>query len=452
MELSQSLDTDSKFQSIMITTSLDCLRSNANSNLPQAIFERLANSRAQLAFALLGRLIKVKSTKVDIQKILPAAWDALRAHETDIGLGLIGENAGFYRLLLKILCLALQTRQITPDAQSSGTDKARSKNHDASHNSLASSKTMQPILGILHVVVAQGFRSLTTVLHEDSTLVVPADFVLIIAILRAALQVPGVENHTTEILSQFSDSQTVRCASALLSWSDQIATNHDPIYGELSIFFLLELSNISTLAETLAVEGILTQILSTNLISYLRQDRGMGPFDSPVRLYSIWFRGLLPLFLNLLHAVGAPMAPEIASTLNNFPGQLSRASRSFESKPISATDPTGGCLTLSMVSEAQNLAMITSILDTFREAGSSAGIIASQVVEPLWDKAQVKEDIELWMQRRTALRDRILPTNEKEEAWVRQPPVLKSNDADNRLEEKVVEEMKTVLMILDSNE
>lgn len=436
----------------MIKTAIGCLRSNSSSNLPQSVFERLAISRAQLAFTLLQRFIETKIYQPEIKDILPAAWDAIRSCETDIGLGLNGEGAGYYRLLLKILYLALQTQTLFPPASRSGLHSSWSNGAGAPDDPLATSKTVPIVLEILGVIVARGFCSLTMALHDNPTRIIPADFALVIAILRTGLHVPGITSHTTQLLSQFSDNQTVRSASALLSWSDQMATDRDPIYGELSISLLLELSNVPILAENLAVEGILTQILSTNLIGYLRQERGLGPFDNPMRLYSIWSRGLLPLFLNLLHSIGAPIAPEIASTLNNFPGQLSRASSAFGSKPISATDPTAGSVTLSMASEAQNLAIIVSILDTFREAGPSAGVIVNQIVESAWDKTQVKEDIELWMQRRAALRDRIVPTNEKEEAWVRLPPSSCTSGAENLLEEKVFREMATIFTILGGSE
>ena len=450
--MGQCLGTDREFQSVMIKTTIGCLQSNSSSNLPENIFKRLAFSRAQLAFTLLQLIIEAKMHQVELKDILPAAWDAIRNHETDVGLGLNGESAGYYRLLLKILCLALQTQTLFPLPSRSELHKSWSNGANDLDDPLAASKTVQTVLEILGVIVARGFCSLTIALHDDPARVMPADFALIIAILRTGLHVPGIINHTAQLLSQFSDNQTVRCASALLSWSDQIVTDHDPIYGELSISLLLELSNVPILAENLAVEGILTQILGTNLISYLRQERGMGPFDNPVRLYSIWSRGLLPLLLNLLHAIGAAIAPEISSTLNKFPGQLSRASGTFGSKPISITDPTAGSITLSMVSEAQNLAIIVSILETFREAGPSAGVIVSQIAESTWDKTQVKEDIELWMQRRAALRDRIVPTNKTEEAWVSQQPSSSTSGAENLLEEKVVREMNTVFTILGGSD
>lgn len=406
-------------------------------------------SRAELAFTLLQRLIELKSRDKELQKILPTIWDTIRNYETDIGLALVGKNAEYYRTLLKILCLALQACTSVPPSDRSESSRSEPKEEDRQLSLAVPSSVIPIIIEVLGVVVARGFRSLITVLHDDPTRVLPTDFALIIALLRTGLQLPGIERHTTQILSHFTDHQTARYASALLSWADQIVTDHDPVYGELSIAFLLELSSIPVLAESLAVEGILTQISSTNLITYLRQGKGTGPFENPPRLYSIWSRGILPLLLNLLYAIGAPMASEIAAALNSFPDQIAHASSAFLGKSISSADPTAGFITLSMVSEAQTLAVITAVLDTFREAGPSVGVSAKQIAEPAWDRIQVKDQIDTLLQRRTALRNRIFPSNEKEEAWLRQPPVSATSGAESLLEEKMVGELRMVLRILD---
>ena len=446
IEMSTVLETELKFRKVMAKIVIDSLESNADTNLPDVVFAELAQERLELAFTLLQRLIEVKAPVSEVGSILQAAWNTLRSCSTDVGSAIYGDSAAYYRTLLKTIYLALRAHAVTSThrPESSGHSEGTSVLHAAP----ASPETLKIALEILGTIVARGFRSLTTALHEDHSRVLPADFALITAILRTILSIPGIERHTTQLISHFFDHQTARCASTLLSWSDQLVTNGDPIFGELSILFLLELSGIATLAESLAVDGLLTQILNTNLVQNLRQARGVGPFDAPGRMFRIWSRGILPLYLNLLHAVGAPIAAEISTALNNFPGQLARASDNFDGKGSSPTDPMAGFITLSMVSEAQTLAVITNILDTFREAGASAGIIATEISKPKWDRVQVKEDIENWMQRRAALRDKIVPTNEKEETWLQQQPLHAGSGAEHQLEEKVVGELNIVLMLL----
>ena len=74
--------------------------------------------------------------------------------------------------------------------------------------------------------------------------------------------------------------------------------------------------------------------------------------------------------------------------------------------------------------------------------------MSSELEEVKCDQAQVKEDIEGWLERRSSLRDRIVPGNEREEAWSREKPVGENSGSENRLEEKVVEEMMSVVGLL----
>lgn len=430
----------------MASAVIDCLKANAENTLPEAIFERLALSRANLAFTLLQRLLETKSTQAEVLHILPIAWDTVRKYNTDVGSSLDGDGADYYRILLKILYLSLQVHT---------SSEPVADQNESQINGTKSSTNLKPTidvaLEVISTTVAQGFRSLTVILHENPSLIHPSDFALLTAILRSALYIPDVTRNNTRLLNAFSDSHTARCASTLLSWSDQLATSGDPVYGELSILLLLEMSSVPALAESLAVEGVLPHILTTNLVRLL-QNQGFGPFSQPVRMHSIWARGILQLLLNLLHAVGPPLAVDIAAALNSFPHQLDRASSVFTSTSnISATDPSRNYITLSTASEAVTLSLITTILQTFREAGPSVGIVSSAVEELKWDRTQVKEEAEDWLQRRDALRDRIVATNEREEIWSRAKPEQESSGAQNRLEEKVVEEMRTVVGILNSD-
>ncbi len=437
-----------KFQKIMAVAVTDCLKANTENQLPQIIFERLAQSRADLAFTLLQRLLEVKSTEVEVKAILSVAWDALRKHDPNLGSALIGDDADYYRVLLKILYLALQPHILDADIASPEDLNVSTVKGSTARSQLRSN--VQIGLEVLSMVVAQGFRSLTIVLHDSPTLVHPSDYSLITAILRSVLHIPSLSRNTAHLISAFSDSQTARCASTLLSWADQLATNGDPVYGELSILFLLEMSSVPALAESLAVEGVMSQILSANLIRVL-QSRVFGPFDQPVRMYGIWGRGILPLLLNLLHAVGPPIAPEVSAALNQFPNQLARASNTFTSSPrTSAKDPTG-YITMGMVSEALTLSLIVIILQTFREAGASAAVFPNEIEEVKWDKGQVKEEVEGWLQRKGALSEKIMPSDEKEERWSKQKPTSGAGGNENKLEERVIEEMQGILGILGGN-
>ncbi|KAL8786877.1 MAG: hypothetical protein Q9213_002508 [Squamulea squamosa] len=453
VELSKSLGWDSDFQKTMAEVTIACLRANTTTTLPQIIFERLAQARADLAFTLLQSLVQEQSSRPEVMSVLFTAWDALRTHGTDLAIVLDSDRAPHCRTLLKILCLSVQAHVVSRTVPSS-VERGTTQVDLTQKRATVANVTLTTVLEILRAVVAHGFRSLTTLLHDSPNRVLPDDFALLAAILRNSLRIPGLERHNTALLATFADAQTSRYASTLLSWSDQLVTDRDPIYGELSINFLLEMSNMPALAEALAVEGILNHVSNTNIIKHLRTSSGMGPFDQPVRLYTIWVRGILPLLLNLLHAVGASVAAEIAAALNQFHGQLQRASASFiyygkapimiDTKPSSA-----GYICLSMVSEAQTLAVITKILDTYREAGPSAGVLSSEITEINWDRSRVKEDVETWLQTRSTLSERIVPIGEREERWARMPPAANSaSKAVNKLEEKILEELEQLMTLL----
>lgn len=406
--------------------------------LPDAIFVSLARSRVDLAFILTQRILEIAPSSVEARNILKPAWETLRNHAPSLGAALIGPEADYVRLLLRIVYTALQAHTRSP-SESENQDLGASRMPDRS-------ETTQIVLEIIRIVVAQGFRSLTATLHDDASRVLPVDFALIIAILRTALCVPGIGQLTTHLVSQFTDDNTARYASTLLSWSDQLTVGNDPVYGELSIMYLVELSTVPALAESIAVEGILTQVSSANLMNYFRRDGGIGPLAEPVRMHRIWSRGLLPLALNLLRAIGAPIAAEVAAFLNQFQNQMQRAATDVDMNPIT------GCMTLDLSLEIQSLALLTVILDTIREAGASAGILSSTIAPMEWGQAQAKEDLYSLLQRRKALRERIVPTNEREEAWARQRPLKSESAAENRLEEKIVDELGAALAFLGGND
>ena len=427
-----------------------CLVANLENTLPETIFGRLATSRADLAFILLQSLIQTAPNGDDVQGIIDSAWPLVQQQGTDVASLLIGDESAYYRTLLRILYLSLQ-----PHTSAERLRRARTTDNVEKERSDAKAKRAKKVevitLELLGIIVARGFRSMIIALHEDPSRVLPSDFALLIAILRTALQVPGVSSYSERLLSYFEDEKTVQYASTLLSWSDQLATERDPVYGELSISFLVELSNLPVLAESLVVSGTFAQIALTNTLKPLRILEGVGPFDEPRRLFDVWSRGLLPLVINIIASVGPPIAAELSEFLRQFQAQLVRASQSFGVKlsPVPA-DAYAGYVTLSVAAEAHALALITQILQDFRESGPSLGIVASDVVQLQWDSAGVREDLETRLQRRNNLRNSIVPMDEQEEMWSRQKPLNKRGTCENRLEEKVVSEMIATLSLLKS--
>lgn len=455
IELLGVLPPEKNLQKSLVRVVNDCLLSNSQSNLPENIFHRLKQVRAEFAFVLLQRLIETKSTEPEAKALLSRAWNTIHPSGSNLELAITGTEAEYYRSLLKVLFLALQFHLDSPSnpRATSRKDVAESPSSTPS-NSPASTESTRVILEIITVLILPGFRRLTTQLHDDSQRSSSAagDFILLTAILQTALRIPEMDRFHSQIINHIAENQTARYATTLFSWSDQLTIDGDPIYGELSILFLLELSSIPSLAEYLATESILTHLSNANIMDYFRRPNGSGPFDEPQRLYVIWSRGILPLCLNLVNGVGAQIAAEIAAFLNQFPDQLARAANAFDNKIPSATpDPAPSYITLALASEVHSLALINYILDNYRAAGPSAGIVADEVAELRWNKAQVKEDLESWLQGRAALREKIVPTDEKEGVWAREKPIHAGSGAEDRLEEKVVEEMSSALVCLGAS-
>ncbi|EAW07523.1 nucleoporin [Aspergillus clavatus NRRL 1] len=433
---------DREVQKSMALVVQSCLEANINGVPQEVIFEKIQQTRVDFAQALLQRLVEAEAKGAEVFGLLKVAWDALRTRRTTYEEALANDDTEYYRSLLNVLFLALQFHL---DGPSRTAPEALSKKAE-----FPSDLTL--VVEIVKTVVAQGFRSLTTYLHDQPDKCAPKDFAILTAILQTSLQIKHADRLYEHIVYFIEDNDTARHAMSLFSWSDQLAVAGDPVYGELSILFLVKLSTLPMLAEHLAVEAVLTRLSTCRLTNYLRQPRGFGPFDQVPRIYAIWTTGFLPLCLNLLYHV-LRTAPEVAAFLNQFEGQLKRASESFiASRSAVTADSPARRISLSMASEAYSLALISFILNRFREAGASAGVDAQSIQELKWDKSQVKEDIEELLERRQTLRARIVATNEKEVELARQKPLNPASGAENRLEEKVVSELKATLVCLGGEE
>ncbi|KAH7385969.1 nucleoporin subcomplex protein binding to Pom34-domain-containing protein [Pyrenochaeta sp. MPI-SDFR-AT-0127] len=444
LELSHVVAKDDRLVKVLIRVIKKCMIANTESNLPEALFGQLMIQRADLAFAVLKKLVEAKVQMPEIRQLLPPVWQAVRASTPDFDNVFSSDSVHYYRSLLRILYLSLHFHLIEDSDQS---DEASFRSSfrgtiPTSHNSYTEPVSTQ-LLEILSDTVAKGFRSLATQLHADPASVTPSDFALLTALLQRIIAIPEMAKWQTQAALLFANSSTIRYATSLFSWSDRLTISNngvnDPIYGELSLLFLLSLSSIQALAETMAVEGILSQINTANLMNYYRRVNGMGPFDSPARLYSIWTKGVLPLCLNLLLSVGPPIAAEISSFLNQFPEQLHRASQSINSNPSSRSTPTK--ITLSIASETHSLALISTILENVRKQGPKLGIQANEVSLLDWDKENVREDIESWLSRKGALRERVIAVDEREVEMLNRKRG-QGEDAPNELEEKVLAELE----------
>ncbi|KAG9204327.1 hypothetical protein G6514_001401 [Epicoccum nigrum] len=449
LELSYSVGKDERLVRVIIDVIKRAMKANTETNLPQALFGQLNVVRADLSFGLLKKLVEAKIHTPEARQLLSPVWNAIRASTSDFEIVFSGDAVHHYRAHLRILFLALAPHLI-PDTepQSNETDFRSSfrGTMPASHKTLETSSSTI-LLEILSDAVANGFRSLANQLHADPASVTPSDFALLTAILQRVTAIPEMSKWHTQAALLFANAGTIRYATSLFSWSDRLTVPQaqnssgggggaggDPVYGELALLFLLSLSALPALAETMAVEGVLASLSTANLTAYFRRPGGMGPFDAPARLHSIWARGMLPLALNLLQAVGPRLAPELAAFVNSFAPQLRRAEGA-----LASSSPRKGPthISLGLAAETHSLALLDAILEDTRRQGPKLGIQTSELAPLEWDRDAVREDVEGWLSRKGVLSERIVATSEREAELLGR----KRGEA-NALEERVVAELE----------
>ncbi len=289
---------------------------------------------------------------------------------------------------------------------------------------------------------------MVSLVHDSHTLVSPSDFALINAILQACLCVPGMDQNQTQILNIMATHDAVQAAVSLYSWADKLADQGDPIYGELSLLFLLELSTLPLVAEQLACDGLLNHITSANLATYL-QRANVKPFAESVglqRCYSIWAKAIVPLLLNILTALGTTIAPEVAYVLNQFPNLMQSSVERFEPPDDGRRRDRNDrdYITLLSVSEIHSLALMTRVLGGLR-VNNARDIPAVE-----WDSAGLSESVEFWVDRRKLLRERLVTLGAREAEWRVLPATErnKSRGIESKLEEKIIEQLESVRIVL----
>lgn len=392
---------------------------------------------------LVQRLVETQSTVQDLRKLLGTVWETIRQSNLSFEVVLGTADAPYFRLLLKLLFLALRVH-----GESNNLPQDSDADFRSSIRLTEKADVIPIVLDIFHRVVANGLRDLAAFIHEKPAESSPADLALITAILQTGLRIPGIDLSYSQIVSMFVQCDSARVATTLFTWSDSLAIDGDPIYGELSILFLLELSAVPAMAEQLAIDGVLGHIGAANITTYLRRSN-VSPFADGAgyqRCYSIWVRGILPLLLHMLDAVGASIASEVSVFIMQFPNLLEQASQAFDAPELSrtASKAQSKYITLSICSEIHTLSLIIFILNGFREEATG-----SDIPEVKWDAAAVLENVEFWLGSMTVLRERILPMGERE-VWMSKKKT--GGTAANKLEEKVVAELRGIRDVLGASE
>ena len=407
----------------MLQVAEQCLEANQMSQPPEDVFVRLAHSRANLALMILTRLADCSQLPKDISSPLSKVAAAIFVLENPFA----PEQISYFRTLLKILFAVLRgsrhSSKLTPTQKDADSPVA----------------VTQQVLTILDRVVARGFRALVTQVHDADSVTTPEDLALLTAVLQACCSVPGIDQCQVQILNIMLSHDVLQMATSLYSWADKLSDRGDPIYGELVMLFLLELSAIHSIAEQLAIDGFLGHIIRAPLTGFMRRSTVSPLSDnaSALRCYGIWAKGLLPLLLNVLCALGATIAPEVAYVLNQFPNLLQASVERFEPPNVSrvgARDATH-FLTLVAATEMHSLALLVHVLAVLRVKHQR------EIPEVAWDAGLVHEYVDFWLASRKIMRERLVALGPREAAWRATPG---GNGCESLLEEKVVGQLEAV--------
>lgn len=415
-----------------------CLEANKATQGHEQIFERLTEARVNLALLLVQRVVDSSPSAGDVAQLLTTLWATVSTVEEPYATG----SLPLYRTLLRLLYVTLRAQVKASDPTAKTASQKRVIND-------SSATVSQTVLGILDRVVAKGFRTIASLIHDSETSVLPEDLAILTAILQACLCIPGISQSQTQIVNIMASHDAVHVAVSLYSWADKLAEKGDPIYGELSLLFLLELSALPQVAEQLACDGLLGQLTAASLASYLNRPN-VSPFaDSvgPQRCYSIWAKAMVPLMLNILTALGPNIAPEVAYVLKQFPRLMTASTERIEAPGASRTQTSrsrSAYITLLSVSEVHDLALMTRVLGAFRANN------VRDIPEVEWDSAGVLENVEFWLGSRKILRERLVPLGQREAEWkaMRPSDAGKARGCESRLEEKVVLQLEGVRTVL----
>ena len=375
-------------QTLLARIIAHCLQANARVFSPEPVFETLLQTRADLSLVLLRHLLSADAKGSSLSSLLEPAWNAVRAQSRNYDEAIINGNLVYWRSMLSILVMVVHYH-----------DKRTPKPTTLPQTS-TSLVVLDPanviFLEIATTIIAEGFKSVISTLQEqqlstaggeadEASHVGVRDVLLLLTLFQAILRLPLLAQFSAELSERLISSSVISSCLLLYSWSHLLRKpdSSDQVdYADLSMQFLVSLSSLPLVAEELAVEGVLNRVSTSKTTGSLQRARGgVSHVDQRPHcglLYRIWAGGLLPLCLNLLHAVGGVMAAEISGFLNQFPNQLVRASTSFMMGAQARKEGTDA-LTFLKATEASTLALISHILSSYRDAGASAAVDPSAV-------------------------------------------------------------------------
>jgi nuclear pore complex protein Nup188 len=396
----------------MVAVVESCLSENIDTAIPAPIFTQIVSSRAEFAFVVVRKLHEALPDSPELfDGIFTQAWRAIGSSATEFHRALLTADMQYYRPLLRVIYIAL----VAVGSRPKQTVEMASQVQD-----------------LLTVVVAQGFKHLAQAAHALPEEANPQDIALITAILQASLRLKGVEGIYTHLGTHLAENGTIRAATTLFSWAEELAgPSSDPVYGELSVLFLLELSAIPTLADLLAQEGVLELLISSTLGQRIRE--GVSVTTDP-RRHAIWCQGMLPIALNLLGTIGQRISREIIEFLRFYAPQINQAideMRPHKPKVVN----------LPMINEATTIVIIMIIIYRHGEPAALEGLN--------FDRQALVEGVDYLLTHKNYLKSLIVATSADEDEMERRET---EGEGGNELADKTFSGLASLQSLLGDDE
>ena len=445
---------DREVQKTMARIVQSCLQANSQTYPAEALFESLFQTRADLSTALLRELVTVGAKGSDFVGLLGHAWTAARFRSGSYEQAIINDDLPYWRTMLSVLLMTIQfhvKKKQRAVANGGDTAIASLDPENSTYLEITANIVAEGFKSIIVALQDQNEKKLKTTADDSVDLVGVRDISILATIFQVILRLPSLPQFSADLSDRLSSSGILSSCLVLYSWSHLLngpESDKSPGYADYCVKLLVSLSSLPPVAEEIAVEGVLNRLLSTKTTEMLQRiPSGASHADNRPNcafFYRLWATGLLPLCLNLLHAVGGVLAPEISAFLNQFPDQMVRASTAMMPKPPTKASGTD-VLTLTVASEAATLALLSYGLSSFRDAGASAAVDSTTIL-PLkgYDEHRnaIVEDLrDLLAMNEQARRKITVPIDEKELSW-------QNLSGDDQLDSKIVRELRIAVAAL----
>lgn len=332
------------------------LQANLEEGVEVGLLKDVYRVRVELAFFFLFS----KTTEIDKaenKKILQLALELITSVDVNFLVNLSKNEPSIYRPLLRIISNCLASNDCASSLESLSGE----------------------LLEFFDIVIAKGtvvlLDSIPAAIHEDSDNIHSKieDLKLLIAIVKALFATKPPSSLIQSISKSLSDFNSLRSILNIYSSSHLLQLkndDHDYIFAELSLAYIIELISTETIAQQLLHSGLFSTLIQSP-ISVMIQNGQVTVQKSP-RLHNIWRNGLLAIVLILLSKFGVKVLPESSAFVSYFTKQFHSSIQIW----ITTNEEAAALVTVPYLEELEQIIMLEKALETlyyeFGQNGTSS--------------------------------------------------------------------------------